>query len=168
MMLVKVVNIYTIVTLLGVEVVAKNHVETMKVESIGTSNIIDLAMKHSVKKLIYASTSGVYGKATFDKSVDENFMLDPRTSYSIAKRYNEIFLKSHWEEYGLSSIAIRYFNVYGPRQDERMVVPRFINQAMNNEPILIYGKGKRNKGFTYVTDAVKNNRRSCGNPARWF
>jgi len=147
--------IYHLAALLGVDVVAKNHVETMKVESIGTSNIIDAAIKYSVKKLIYASTSGVYGKAAFDKSVDENFMLDPRTSYSIAKRYNEIFLKSHWEENGLSSIAIRYFNVYGPRQDERMVVPRFINQGLNNEPIVIYGQGKQTRDFTYVTDAVR-------------
>ena len=147
--------IYHLAALLGVEVVAKNHVETMKVESIGTSNIIDAAMKHSVKKLIYASTSGVYGKAAFDKSVDENFMLDPRTSYSIAKRYNEIFLKSNWEENGLSSIAIRYFNVYGPRQDGRMVVPRFINQGINNEPIVVYGQGNQTRDFTYVTDAVR-------------
>ena len=147
--------IYHLAALLGVEVVAKNHVDTMKVESIGTNNIIEAAIKHSVKKLVYASTSGVYGKAAFDKSVDENFMLDPRTSYAIAKRYNEIFLKSHWQENGLSSIAIRYFNVYGPRQDERMVVPRFLDQGIKNEPILVYGPGNQTRDFTYVTDAVR-------------
>lgn len=146
--------IYHLAAILGVDIVADNPVETMETEIEGTKNVVYAALKHGVKKVIYASTSGVYGHSAIEKSVDEDIMIDPRTSYAMAKRYNEIYLKAIYEEKGLESISLRFFNVYGPRQDDRMVIPRFFEQALKNEPITVFGNGKQTRDFTSVEETI--------------
>jgi len=146
--------IYHLAAILGVDVVADNPVETMETEVEGTKNVVYAALKQGVKKVIYASTSGVYGHSAIEKSVDEYIMIDPRTSYAMAKRYNEIYLKAMYEERGLESISLRFFNVYGPRQDDRMVIPRFFEQALKNEPITVFGSGKQTRDFTSVEETI--------------
>lgn len=140
---------------LGVDVVADNPVETMDTEIIGTRNICNAAILNGIDQIMYASTSGVYGHSALDQTVTETINVDPRTSYAIAKRYNEIYLAALNQEKGLNSISIRFFNIYGPRQDNRMVIPRFVEQAEKNEPITVYGSGNQTRDFTYVDDAVK-------------
>lgn len=73
----------------------------------------------------------------------------------MAKRYNEIYLASHHEEKGLNVISLRFFNVYGRNQDNRMVVPRFFEQAIDNEDITVFGTGKQTRDFTYIDDTVE-------------
>ena len=146
--------IYHLAAILGVDIVADNPVETMETEIEGTKNVVYAALKHGVKKVIYASTSGVYGHSAIEKSVDEDIMIDPRTSYAMAKRYNEIYLKAIYEERGLESISLRFFNVYGPRQDDRMVIPRFFEQALKNEAITVFGSGKQTRDFTSVEETI--------------
>jgi UDP-glucose 4-epimerase len=140
---------------LGVEIVADNPVKCMEVETVGTKNIVHGILKHDVPKLVYASTSGVYGKIAIEKAVDEDFNVSPNSSYAIAKRYNEIYLKSLYQEHGLESLSLRYFNVYGPRQDNRMVIPRFIEQAQDGRPLTVYGSGKQTRDFTYIDDTIE-------------
>ena len=147
--------IYHFAAVLGVDIVANNHKKTMDTEAIGMKNIVNSAIKNNIEKIIYASTSGVYGKSFFEKSVTEDFNVDPVTSYAVAKRYNEIYLKAIWKQYQISSLAIRYFNVYGPKQDDRMVIPRFFSQANENKPITIFGDGKQTRDFTFIDDAIK-------------
>ena len=147
--------IFHFAAILGVDIVADNPVETMETETIGTKNIVDAALINNVKKVIYASTSGVYGHSAIEKSVDEDIMVDPRTSYAMAKRYNEIYLKAIHEEKGLESVSLRFFNVYGPKQDERMVIPRFFKQALSGEPITIFGNGNQTRDFTHINDTIK-------------
>lgn len=147
-------QIYHLAAILGVDIVADNPVETMETEVEGTKNVVYAALKNGVKKVIYASTSGVYGHSAIEKSVDEDIMIDPRTSYAMAKRYNEIYLKAVYEERGLESISLRFFNVYGPRQDDRMVIPRFFEQALKNEPITVFGSGKQTRDFTSVEETI--------------
>jgi UDP-glucose 4-epimerase len=147
--------IFHFAAVLGVDVVADNPVETMETEVIGTKNICDAAYANGISKILYASTSGVYGHSALSHTVTEDLLVDPKTSYAMAKRYNEIYLGAHFQEKGLNSVSFRFFNIYGPRQDNRMVIPRFIEQAMNNEPITVYGQGKQTRDFTYVDDAVK-------------
>ena len=77
---------------LGVDDVAKNPIETMEVETIGTQNLIKCSLKHNVEKIIYISTSGVYGKVEIENAVNEDFLVSPSSSYSIAKRFNEIYV----------------------------------------------------------------------------
>ena len=146
--------IFHFAAFLGVDLVANNHIDTMLVESIGTQNAVNASIENNIEKLIYASTSGVYGKTAIEKSVREDFLVDPRTSYSIAKRFNEIYLNANYLEKKLNSISIRFFNVFGERQDNRMVIPRFIKQASLNEPLTIYGTGKQTRDFTYIKDVV--------------
>jgi len=147
--------VYHLAAVLGVDIVADNPVETMDTEVVGTRNVVQAALKNNIKKVIYASTSGVYGHSAIEKSVDEEIMIDPRTSYAMAKRYNEIYLKAIYEEKGLESVSLRFFNVYGGRQDQRMVIPRFFEQAKKNEPITVFGSGKQTRDFTSIEETVK-------------
>lgn len=147
--------IYHFAAVLGVDVVADNPVETMETEITGMKNVSDAAILNGVEKIIYASTSGVYGHSAISQSVTENIHIDPRTSYAIAKRYNEIYLAALNEEKGLQSVSLRFFNVYGIGQDNRMVIPRFFEQAMQNKPITVYGNGNQTRDFTYIDDVVK-------------
>ncbi|MGB0934385.1 MAG: NAD-dependent epimerase/dehydratase family protein [Lishizhenia sp.] len=147
--------IFHFAAVLGVDVVADNPVETMDVEVIGTRNVIQAAEENSVNKILYASTSGIYGHSAIENALTEEVLVDPRTSYAMAKRYNEIYLASHCEEKGLNAISLRFFNVYGHNQDNRMVVPRFFEQAHQNSPITVYGKGLQTRDFTYIDDTVE-------------
>jgi UDP-glucose 4-epimerase len=147
--------IFHFAAVLGVDVVADNPVETMDVEVIGTRNVIMAAEANGINRILYASTSGIYGHSAIESALTEEVLVDPRTSYAMAKRYNEIYLASHHQEKGLNSISLRFFNVYGHNQDNRMVVPRFFEQAMANEPITVFGSGKQTRDFTYIDDTVE-------------
>jgi len=140
---------------LGVDIVADNPMETMEVEVIGTKNIVDACIHHGVEQILYTSTSGVYGKAAIEKAVNEDFHASPSSSYGIAKRYNEIYFQGVWQEKKMNAISIRPFNVYGTRQDDRMVIPTFFRQAMNGEALTVYGTGKQTRDFTHVLDLVE-------------
>ena len=148
-------EVYHFSAVLGVDVVADNPVETMDTEVIGLRNVTNAALKYKTNKVIYASTSGVYGHSAIEKSATETIQLDPRTSYAIAKRYNEIYLKALYEEKGLKSISVRFFNIYGKKQDNRMVIPRFLEQALEGKPITVFGEGKQTRDFTYIDDTIE-------------
>jgi UDP-glucose 4-epimerase len=147
--------IFHFAAVLGVDVVADNPVETMDVETIGMRNVANACMQNGIKKLLYASTSGIYGHTAMENAVTEEIVVDPRTSYAMAKRFNEIYLAALFEEKGIHSIALRFFNVYGHNQDNRMVIPRFIEQAKANEPITVFGDGKQTRDFTYIDDTLE-------------
>ena len=147
--------IFHFAAVLGVDIVADNPVETMDTEFMGLKNIAKGTIVNGIEKIIYASTSGVYGKSAIEKAVDEEFNVDPSTSYSIAKRFNEIYLKSLYQEKGVQSISLRFFNVYGTNQDNRMVIPRFFEQAINNTPLTVYGDGNQTRDFTYIDDVTE-------------
>jgi UDP-glucose 4-epimerase len=148
--------IYHFAAVLGVDIVAENPVETMDVEVIGTRNVVEVAHASGIKKVIYASTSGIYSSTEIvDNVLTEDMLVDPHTSYAMAKRYNELYLKSHFDERGLNSVSLRFFNVCGFNQDNRMVVPRFFEQCIAGEPITVYGDGTQTRDFTYVDDTVE-------------
>ncbi len=146
--------IFHFAAVLGVDIVADKPVETMDVEVIGTRNIVNAALSNNVQQVLYASTSGIYGHTSFENLLTEEILVDPKTSYAMAKRYNEIYLASHYEEKKINVISLRFFNVYGHNQDNRMVVPRFFEQAKSNERITIFGTGKQTRDFTYIDDTV--------------
>ena len=149
--------VYHFAAVLGVDVVADFPVETMDVEIIGTRNVIEAMHAHGVNQLFYASTSGIYSHSAIVKTaLSEEVLVDPRTSYAMAKRYNEIYLASHFEEKGVNTIALRFFNVYGERQDNRMVIPRFLEQAEANLPLTVFGNGKQTRDFTYIDDVIES------------
>lgn len=169
--------IFHFAAVLGVDIVADNPVETMDVEVIGTRNVVYAAEVNNIKRIMYASTSGIYGHSAIENALTEEVLVDPRTSYAMAKRYNEIYLASHYEEKGLNVVSLRFFNVYGWNQDNRMVVPRFFEQAIAGERITVFGSGKQTRDFTFIDDTVEScislmNMKGChivniANEAEW-
>ena len=147
--------IFHFAAVLGVDIVADNPVETMDVEVIGTRNVVLAAQNNNIKKIMYASTSGIYGHSAIENALTEEVLVDPRTSYAMAKRYNEIYLASHHEEKGIDVVSLRFFNVYGENQDNRMVIPRFFEQALSNSDITVFGSGKQTRDFTFIDDTVE-------------
>lgn len=148
--------IFHLAAILGVDVVSKNNLKTMECEYEGLRNICKSAKLNQIKKIIYTSSSGVYGKLNYQTKVKENNTISPTSTYSVAKRFGELYLRSFHQESGISCLVVRPFNIYGPRQDRRMVIPRFIEQAANNKPITIYGDGNDTRDFTYVGDCVNS------------
>lgn len=147
--------IFHFAAVLGVDIVADNPVETMDVEVIGARNVVFAAELNNIKKIMYASTSGIYGHSAIENALTEEVLVDPRTSYAMAKRYNEIYLASHHEEKGINVISLRFFNVYGWNQDTRMVIPLFFEQAKQGRKITVFGNGKQTRDFTYIDDTVE-------------
>ncbi len=152
---------------LGVDVVADHPMRTMEVEVHGFKNVMDVIQELGHKKIMYASTSGVYGHGSIEDGITEDVPVAPDTSYAVAKRYNEVYLQSALQNQGIESVCIRFFNIYGASQDNRMVIPRFFEMAMNGTPITVYGDGSQTRDFTYVDDAVESVVQLMGNIKGW-
>lgn len=126
----------------------------------GTLTALLAARDCGVKRFISASSSSVYGDTpTLPKH--EEMPVNPISPYAATKAAGEIYCRLFNELYGLSTVSLRYFNVFGPRQDPTSqyaaVVPLFISKAMSGEDLVVYGDGLQTRDFTYVQDAVKAN-----------
>ena len=146
--------IFHFAALVGVDAYSKSKVLTMEVEGDGLKNVCKYALNNNCKKIIYPSSSAVYGRQIKTSALNESDLCAPISNYAIAKRYNEIYLESLYAEQEMQSVCLRIFNVYGPRQDDRLVIPRFIEKAFSNETIEIYGDGKQTRDFVYIDDVV--------------
>ncbi|WP_297983695.1 SDR family oxidoreductase [uncultured Methanobrevibacter sp.] len=118
------------------------------------------AKNNDVKKIIFSSSSAVYGEnPNMPLKESENFM--PCSPYAAQKASCELYLKSFNESYGLNYVALRYFNVFGPKQDENSpyaaVIPKFISAILNGESPVIYGDGEQSRDFIYVKEIAKAN-----------
>ncbi len=147
--------IFHLAAIIGVDVVSQNKTKNMDIEFEGLRNICQCAKNNKVKKIIYASSSGVYGKLNYENKVKENAIVAPISGYALSKRTGEIYLKNFSEEHKISCAAVRLFNVYGKRQDKRMVIPRFVQLAREGKNIKIYGNGTQTRDFTHINDCVK-------------
>jgi UDP-glucose 4-epimerase len=123
----------------------------------GTLNVLLAAKDNKVKKVIYASSSAVYGD-TPTLSKREDMPPNPQSPYAVTKLAGEYYCHVFHQVYGLSTICLRYFNVYGLRQDPNSqysaVIPRFIQRVLDNKPPVIFGDGEQTRDFTFVKDAV--------------
>lgn len=126
----------------------------------GTLNVLVAARDAGVAKVIYASSSSVYGD-TPELPKTEDMKPDPKSPYAVAKLTGEYYCRVFNEIYGLKTVALRYFNVYGPRQDPSSdyaaVIPKFVNRVMAGKPPVIYGDGEQTRDFTFVRDVVQAN-----------
>lgn len=145
--------IFHCAAVVGVQAYTQQPARTMEVEEVGLRNVCDAALAQESAHVVYCSSSAVYG-ATTAPQLSEKHVPSPNSNYGIAKRFGELYLAGRHKEHGLQSTALRIFNIYGPRQDERLVIPRFIRQAQANEPIVIYGDGSQTRDFVYVADVV--------------
>jgi UDP-glucose 4-epimerase len=126
----------------------------------GTLNVFVAARDAGVKRVVYASSSSVYGKSpTLPKR--EQDVLAPISPYAASKAAGEYYGKVFTELYGLETVGLRYFNVYGPRQDPNSqyaaVIPRFINWGFQGQPLEIHGDGLQSRDFTYIDNVVSAN-----------
>lgn len=125
----------------------------------GIKNVLDLSKNTSVKRVFFSSSSEVYGEPVEIPQFEDTTPLNSRLPYAIVKNIGEAFCRAYQQEYNLDYTIFRFFNTYGPRQSTDFVVSKFINQALRNEPITIYGDGQQTRTFCYIDDnleAVEN------------
>ena len=130
----------------------------------GTLNMMEAARQNHVKKFVYASSSSVYGDHPVlpKKEGQEGKVLSP---YALTKKVNEEYGRLYKELYGLDTYGLRYFNVFGRRQDPNgayaAVIPKFIKQLLNDEVPTINGDGRQSRDFTYVDNVIEANLKAC-------
>ena len=144
--------VFHLAACVGVEETQMSPSEVLDVEIRGTCNVLSVAANSGIERVIFGSSSEVYGDSP--EPMKEEGHLSPKSTYAIAKLVGEEYCKAFHQKHGLAYTCLRYFNVYGPRQDERFVISRFVNRVLSHQPILIYGDGKQSRDFTYVDDAV--------------
>ena len=160
----------------GVKRVMEKPVETIQTNVGGTENVLQMARYHD-KKTLLASTSEIYGKAMqADESLeslreDGDWTLGTtskrRWAYACSKAMDEFLAQAYHDEYDLSVICVRFFNTVGPGQSSRygMVIPNFVERALDDRPIQVYGDGTQTRCFTHVYDAVRAVRRLLDEPS---
>lgn len=137
----------------------KMPIQTLKVGSLGTHNLLGLAKEKKARMLI-ASTSEVYGDPTVHPQPEEYWgnvnPIGPRGVYDEAKRFQEAITMAYHNFHGLETRIVRIFNTYGPRMrlDDGRALPAFMSQALNNEDITVFGDGSQTRSFCYVSDLV--------------
>lgn len=134
--------------------------ECAEVNTIGTLIVLEEAARAKVKKLIFSSSAAIYGDNPATPKV-ESMVPEPKSPYAISKLDGELYCQMFTREGRLPTACLRYFNVFGPRQNPKSqyaaAVPIFIDRAFKNEPITIYGDGEQTRDFIYVTDVVAAN-----------
>lgn len=133
----------------------------MEVLANGTFNVLEAAVNAKVKKVVAASSASVYGMAEDFPTTEAHHPYNNRTLYGAAKVFNEGLLRSFYDMYGLDYVALRYFNVYGPRMDiygvYTEVLIRWMERIVAGEPPLIFGDGKQTMDFVYIEDIARAN-----------
>jgi UDP-glucose 4-epimerase len=142
---------------LGVRHSIHNPIENHEVNARGTLNLCEEARRRGVRRLVYTSTSEVYGTAV-DVPMSEEHPARPHTVYGASKLAGEAYVRAYHLTYGLPTVILRPFNSYGPRShhegDSGEVIPRFLVRNMNGLPATIFGNGQQTRDFTYVEDTA--------------
>ena len=138
----------------------KNPQASHEVNITGTLNVLLAARDTSVKKVIYASSCAVYGD-TPTLPIKEEMLPNPQSPYAATKLAGEYYCQVFHQVYGLPTVCLRYFNVYGPRQDPdsqyAAVIPKFIRRVIDDKPPIIFGDGEQTRDFTFIIDVVEAN-----------
>ncbi len=152
--------VFHLAAAVGVQLIVDRPVHTIETNIHGSEVVLEIANKFR-KKVLLASTSEVYGKSeNIPFHEDDDTILGStrfsRWSYACSKAIDEFLGLAYYEQYGLPVVIARFFNTVGPRQTGRygMVIPRFVEKALKNEPVEIYGTGKQKRCFAYVCDVV--------------
>jgi UDP-glucose 4-epimerase len=141
----------------GVRTSVDNPRKPHEVNVDGTLNVLDAARDAEVERVVLASSSSVYGKPEY-LPYDEDHPTNPVSPYGVSKLAAEQYARVYSEIYGLPTVSLRYFTVYGPRMRPNMAITNFVSRCLNGKPPVIYGDGKQTRDFTYVDDVVRVNR----------
>jgi UDP-glucose 4-epimerase len=153
--------VYHLAAAVGVRLIVESPVRTIETNIRGTEKVLEAANKKK-KKVVLASTSEVYGKNNKAPFKEEDDMVlgsttRSRWSYACSKAIDEFLALAYWKEEKLPVVIARLFNTVGPRQTGRygMVIPRFVQQALAQQPLTVYGDGNQTRTFCYVLDTVR-------------
>ncbi len=135
---------------------------------IATLNLLLAARDAGVRRMTYASSSSIYGEARDGAAKREDMLPAPLSPYGVSKLAAEQYCMSFYTVYGFEAVALRYFNVFGPRQDPKSeyaaVIPRFVTALLRGEPPTIYGDGEQTRDFTFVGNIVSANLHALEHP----
>lgn len=138
----------------------KDPISSNRINVNGTLNLLVESKAAGVKRFVFASSSSVYGNPT-SMPVDETFLPDPRSPYAVTKLSGEYYARIYSKIYGLETVGLRYFNVFGPGQDTQSqysaVIPIFANRILNGKNPIIFGNGDQSRDFTYIDNVVQAN-----------
>jgi UDP-glucose 4-epimerase len=133
----------------------------------GTLIVLAAALKHQVKRLVLSSSCAVYGDNP-QLPLSEQSATQPLSPYAASKLIGEVYCQTYCRAYGLPAVSLRYFNIYGPRQDPNgdyaAVIPKFAHRLKAGQPPLVYGDGRQTRDFVYVGDVVRANLMACEQP----
>jgi UDP-glucose 4-epimerase len=149
-------KVFHYAAIVGVQRTAENPIEVLN-DVIGIRNIFELALKYNKPKVIFASSSEVYGEPV-EIPEKEDGHLNPKIPYAVVKLYGEKMIEAYWQKYQLPGCALRFFNVYGPKQessDYGFVIGIFIKKVLKNEPLIIYGDGSQTRNFVFIDDNIE-------------
>ncbi len=139
-------------------------ITTDRVNVLGTLHVLVAAREAKVKRVVAASSSSIYGDTPVLPKV-ETMMLSPRSPYAVSKVATEQYLRAFHASYGLETVGLRYFNVFGPRQDPNgeyaAVIPRFVSATLAGQPVTIHGDGLQSRDFCFVDNVVEANLKAC-------
>ncbi len=142
----------------------QDPITSNEVNILGTLNVLEVAKEIGVKRVVYASSSSVYGNIQVDSKV-ETLPVGPLSPYAVSKYTAERYCQVYYQLYGLETVCLRYFNVFGPYQDPSSpysaVIPKFINLIKENKQPVIYGDGTQSRDFTFVANNVAANLLAC-------
>lgn len=152
--------VFHLAALASVPMSVKNPIKSNENNVDVTVKLLNASKDSEISKLVFSSSSAVYGENP-NMPLCESEPLMPTSPYAASKASCELYCQSFFESYGLSTVSLRYFNVFGPRQDVNSqyaaVIPNFIHSLVNNEQAIIYGDGEQTRDFIYVKDIVKAN-----------
>ena len=145
----------------------KDPVTTNEVNINGTLNVLEASREFNIKRLVFASSSSVYGNSESLPKV-ESMPVAPMSPYALTKYAAERYCQIYYKLYGLETVVLRYFNVFGPNQDPTSqysaVIPKFIKLIKNGISPTIYGDGEQSRDFTFVSNNVEANLLACHVP----
>jgi nucleoside-diphosphate-sugar epimerase len=150
-------TIFHLAAMISVPESMENPVECVRINTLGTLNVLEAARLAGVKKVVLASSAAVYGDNPTVPKV-ETMLPEPKSPYAVTKLDGEYYMRMYRNEYGIKCTSLRFFNVFGPRQDPgsqyAAAVPIFIFLALKGQDIMIYGDGTQVRDFVFVKDVV--------------
>ena len=156
--------IFHLAAMASVPLSVENPIECNDVNVNATVELLKAAADNGVEKIVFSSSSAVYGDNR-NMPLKETEPLMPTSPYAASKASCELYLKSFHDSYGLNYTALRYFNVFGPKQDKNSqyaaVIPNFISALLEGKQAIIYGDGEQTRDFVYVGDIVRANIAAC-------
>jgi UDP-glucose 4-epimerase len=140
--------------LLGVKRSENERLHCIDINIIGTKNVLDIAVQQRIKKIVFASSSEVYGEP-LEIPLTEQSLTQGKTVYAVTKLAGEELCRAYAQIFPINYTILRYFNCYGPYQVAQFVIMKFIRNVMNDKPPIIFGDGEQIRSYTYVSDTAK-------------